>query len=174
MSASAVLIVQPNIDFETFLSLAHKVLGYSPSTNVDQSRLDHSDAERFISCLAALRDPSAPAGITPNLLGHVAYSVLVLTDERDLIDILEAASGLHAVTADTTVRGVMLAVVSGTLAQWRDAVASGATPAADCNVRALFCHIMSLFEEAGLGKVWKDYQTKPLEDNTFYLEFKPR
>lgn len=174
MAASAVLIVQPNIDFTTFLGLAHKVLGYSPSTNVDQSRLDHADAERFISCLAALRDPSAPAGITPNLLGHVSYSVFLLTDERDLIDILEAASGLHVVTADTLVRNMMLAVVSGTLAQWRDAVASGATPAAEHTVRALFCQIMSLFEGAGLGKVWKDFQTKPLDDNTFYLEYKPR
>ena len=174
MAASAVLIVQPNIDFTTFLSLAHKVLGYSPSANVDQSRLDHSDSERFLSCLAALRDPNAPAGITPNLLGHVSYTVLVLSDERDLIDILEAASGLPVVTSETLVRNVMLAILSGTLAQWRDAVVSGSSAAAEYNVRATFCKIMALFEQAGLGKVWKDYQTKPLDDNTFFLEYKPR
>jgi hypothetical protein len=175
MPTSVVLLIsQPNIDFTTFLGLAHKVLGYSPSANVDQSRLDHSDAERFLSCLAALRDPNAPAGITPNLLAHVSYTVLMMADERDLIDILEATAGIPVVTSETLARNVMLAILTGTLAQWRDAVVSGSTRAAEFNVRQTFCQIMSLFEQAGLGKVWKDYQSKPLDDNTFYLEYKPR
>jgi hypothetical protein len=174
MAISAVLISQTAVDFTTFLALAHKALGFSPSANVDQSRLNHSDAERFVSCLAALRDSSAPAGITPNLLAHVSYGVLLFADERDLIDILEAASGLAVVTSETLARNVMLAILTGTLAQWRDAVVSGSTRQAEHNVRATFCHIMSLFEQAGLGKVWKDYQSKPLDDNTFFLEYKPR
>jgi hypothetical protein len=174
MATSAVLITQPCVDFTTFLGLAHKVLGYSPAANVDQSRLEHSDAERFLSCLAALRDPNAPAGITPNLLGHVSYTVLMMTDERDLIDILEASAGMPVVVTETLARNVMLALVSGTLAQWRDAIVSGSTREAEYNVRQTFCQIKSLFEQAGLGKVWKDYQSKPLEDNTFFLEYKPR
>lgn len=97
-----------------------------------------------------------------------------MADERDLIDILEAASGLPVVTTETLARNVMLAILTGTLAQWRDAIVSGSTREAEYNVRATFCQIMSLFEQGGLGKVWKDYQSKPLEDNTFYLEYKPR
>ncbi len=173
-TSGVILIAQPVVDFTTFLALAHKVLGYSPSVNVDHSIVDRSDAERFISCLAALRDPQAPAGITPNLLGHVSYSVLMLTDERDLIDILEACAGMPVVSSETLSRNVMLAILTGTLAQWRDAIVSGSTRDAEYNVRQTFCQIMSLFEQAGLGKVWKDYQTKPLDDNTFYLEYKPR
>lgn len=174
MAASAVLIAQPAVDFTTFLALSHKALGHSPSANVDQSRLNHSDAERFISCLAALRDSNAPAGLTPNLLAHVSYGVLLFADERDLIDIAEACAGMPMVTADTLARNVMLAIITGTLNQWRDAVVSGSTREAEHNVRSTFCYIMSLFEQTGLGKVWKDYQPKHLDDNTFYLEYKPR
>jgi hypothetical protein len=97
-----------------------------------------------------------------------------MADERDLVDILEAAAGLPVVTSETLARNVMLAILTGTLAQWRDAVVSGSTRTAEYNVRQTFCQIMALFEQAGLGKVWKDYQPKPLDDNTFFLEYKPR
>jgi len=172
MPPSVVLIQQPKIDFDTLLTLTNKLLGYSPAAKIDQSRLEHSDAERFISCLAALRDPNAPAGITPNLLGHASYSALIAADERDVLDILEAVSGMHFVVAETVSRGVMLAVVTGTLAQWRDAVKTGTSQNGELNVRACWCHIMSLFTQAGLANLWKDCVTKPLKDNTFYLEDK--
>lgn len=173
MTPSVVLIQQPSIDFTTLLGLSHKMLGYSLSAKVDQSRTNPSNPERFISCLAALRDPNAPAGITPNLLTHVSFSALIAADERDLIDILEVAAGMPFVSAETTMRGVMLAIITGTLAQWRDAVKSGATPAVEHTVRACYCQIMGLFEQAGLN-VWKDFQIKPHTDKTFFLEDKRR
>jgi hypothetical protein len=172
MTPSVVLINRPTIDFEIFLTVAFKLLGHNPSSQVDQSRLQRSDAERFISCLSALRDPNAPAGLTPNLLNHVSYSALIAADERDLIDILEAASGMPFVSADTVDRR-MLAVVSGDLSQWRDAVKSGATPAAEFNVRLCFCQIKASFEQAGLN-LWKDFQVKPAADGTLYIEDKRR
>lgn len=174
MTPSAVLIQQPAIDLTTLLGLTHKLLGYSLSAKVDQSRLDPCDAERFISCLAALRDPDAPAGITPNLLTHVTYSALIAAEDRDLIDILEAGAGMPFVTAETIQRGIMVAVITGTLAQWRDAVKTGANPSAEYNVRFCYCQIMSLFEKHHLGNLWKDFNRNPLNDNTFYLEDKRR
>jgi hypothetical protein len=45
----------------------------------------------------------------------------MMTDERDLIDILEASAGMPVVVTETLARNVMLALVSGTFAQWRDA-----------------------------------------------------
>ncbi len=133
-------------------------------------RLEHSDTERFISCLAAFRDEKAAAGLTPNLLHHASFSLFIVADERDLLDIIQFASGMPVVFAETLARGVLAAVITGTLAQWRDAVKSGANPDAETNVRACFCQIMSLFEQAGLNDVWRDYQTKPMSDRTFYLE----
>jgi len=173
MKPSVAIISEPAIDFATLLGVAQQALGYSPGAKADQVRREMPDSERLISCLSAFHDQAAPAGLTPNLLSHVSFSILVVADERDLIDIIEASPGMAIMTADTTHRGVMLAVMSGTLAQWRDAVKTGSHPTAQFNVRSCFCDIMRLFDDRGLS-VWKDQIIKPLPDQTFYLEDKRR
>jgi len=171
MKPSVAIISDPAIDFATLLGVAQQALGYSPGAKADQVRREMSDSERLISCLSAFHDQAAPAGLTPNLLSHVSFSILIVADERDLIDILEASSGMAFVTADSVSRGVMLAVLTGTLAQWRDAVKTGSAQTAQYNVRSCFCDIMRQFDERGLS-VWKDQIVKPLNDHTFYLEDK--
>lgn len=118
-----------------------------------------------------MRDEHAPAGLTPNLLCHVSFSVLIAAEERDLMDIIQAASSMPLVVTETRARGIMAAVVTGTLAQWRDAVVAGATQDAEHNVRACFCQIKNLFESVGLS-VWRDFNIKPSNDQLFYLEDK--
>jgi hypothetical protein len=75
------------------------------------------------------------------------------------------------VTAETTVRNVQVSVVTGTLGQWRDAVASGCSEAAGPAVRACFNKLHGLFTAAGLG-VWSDFQTRSASHQTFLLEDK--
>ena len=61
------------------------------------------------------------------------------------------------VSAETLVRGVMAAVVSGTLAQWRDAVAAGCMRDAKPTVRIGFNKIYDIFCGANLD-VWGNYR----------------
>jgi hypothetical protein len=172
MNPEALLINRPAIDFGVFLGVSHKILGYSPAAPSDQSHRELADAERFLSCLAALRDPKATPGLPPKLLTHVSFSALVVADERDLLDILEGCAGMPFVVADTLARGVQAAVISGTLAQWRDAVKSGSSPDAEPSVRLCFNKIHSLFCAEGLN-VWTDFRTHEAPDRvTFYLEDK--
>lgn len=174
MLPSVVLIVKPAVDFDAFISISHQLLGYNPASAVDQSRAGHCDIERFISCLAALRDTNAPAGLAPNLLSFAHFGFLIAADERDLIDIIECAAGIPLVCADTVSRGVIEAVFVGSLTQWRDAVKTGTNPTLEHNVRTCFCQIMDAFGRIGLGKVWNDCQVKPMGDKTFFLEDKRR
>jgi len=172
MNPEVILINRPAIDFGVFLGLSHRVLGYSPAAASDSSPKAMSDSERFLSCLAALRDQQASTGLSPKLLTHVTFSVFLVADERDLLDILECASAMPFVTADTVVRGVQDAVVTGTLAQWRDAVTAGSSPDTEPPVRHCFNRIHGLFCDEGLN-VWTDYRTKEAPDRvTFYLEDK--
>ncbi len=171
MTPNAVLVQVPSIDFGTFLGLSQQALGYSPADEVDANPLERSDAEKFLTCLAALREQHAAIGFLPSLLGHVSFSILAAADDRDMLDILQAASGMHFVVADTLHRGVQLAVITGTLAQWRDAVATGSARDTEFNVRAFFNRVMTLFEAAGLN-VWRDFDHHTLPDRTYYLEDK--
>lgn len=168
MAAYAVLITQPTVDFATLMAVSHKALGYSIAAASDANRNKQHTAERFLSCLAALRDRAAQAGLSPNLLHHVSFSVLIAADDLDTLDILQCASGMPFVTTETLTRGVQLTVVSGTLAQWRDAVVSGTRRGGA--VQELYCQIMGQFEAHNLNP-WSDFNKK-WNGQVFLLEDK--
>lgn len=167
MNPDAVLIQVPSIDFRTFVGLSNKALGRSPCAAADASRRYLSDAERFLSCLAAMRDEKAPVGLPPHLLKHVSFSAFIGADERDMLEILQVASMPFVVT-ETIARGVQIAVVTGTLDQWRDAVISGCAKGVPTPVRHCFNKLHGLFTAAGL-KVWPDYSPRPGPDQTYLL-----
>ncbi len=73
--------------------------------------------------------------------------------------------------AETTVRGVQTAVVTGTLARWREAVKAGSSPKVAATVRHGFTRIYDQFCIQGLD-VWGEFNIRPAADQTFYLEDK--
>lgn len=165
----AIMIQQPNVDFSMFLATAHKMFGYSPSSASDATNKQLSEAERFLSCLAAMKDQNAPVSLPPHLLAHVSFSVLVAANERDILDVLEYCSTMAFTTAETVARGVDAAVITGTLSQWRYAVVAGCSPQVEPSVRALFNKILSLFESQNLS-VWNTCSRKTHQDDTLLLE----
>ena len=167
MKPVAILITQPAIDFKSLLAVTHKALGYSIAASSDKSH-EQNPIQRYLSCLAAMRDQQAPAGLPANLLYHVSFSFLIAAEEIDTIPILECAAGMPFVTAETVNQNVDLTIVNGTLAQWRDAVVSGTRR--DGDVQALYCSIMSQFEGMNLN-VWTEYNKK-WSDGLFLLEDK--
>jgi hypothetical protein len=168
MMPDAVLIQVPSIDFRTFIGLSHKVLGRSPATSSDACRRELSDAERFLSCLAAMRDERAPVGLSPHLLKHVSFSAFIGADERDMLEILQLCAGMPFVVVETIVRDVQAAVVTGTLSQWRDAVVSGCAKGVPTPVRHCFNKLHGLFTASGLN-VWGDYTPRSSPDQTYLL-----
>ena len=173
MNPDCVLVSAPSIDFRTFIGLSHKVLGRSPASPSDACRRELSDAERFLSCLAAMRDDRAPVGLSPHLLQHVSFSAFIGADERDMLEILQLCAGMPFVAVETTVRGVQAAVVTGTLSQWKDAVVSGCAKGVPTPVRHCFNKLHGLFTAAGLN-VWGDYRTREAPDHTLLLEYRPK
>lgn len=167
MAVEAVLVTTPAIDFGTLLNLAHDALGYNLASAADASHRKLVDAEKFLFCLAALKEEDS--AITPKLLAHVFFSVLVIADERDLMDILEQTCEMSFVRAETTVPNVNLAVLSGTLAKWKEAVLSGTNEAAPATVRTCYSKILLLFDRAGLSAVWNNFERRTAPDRSGYL-----
>jgi len=169
------LVTKPSADFREFLIACKEVLGYSPSRAADASARDLSEAETFLTYLAAFRDQQARVGPVPNpnLLSHVSFSVFVIARERHLFNILERCAGMPFVTTETTDRAILAAVVTGTLAQWRDAVAAGCVREAEPPVRLGFRKIYNLFHGMNLN-VWSDYNKREAADGTLLLEEKTR
>jgi len=169
MTPEVILINRPAIDFQSLLGITLKVLGYSLSRASDNVQREMSDAERFLSCLAAMRETPT---LAPKLLSHTLFSALVVAAERDMTDILECCSGMAFVIADTLARGIQCSIISGTLAKWRDAVASGCEADVEPQVRFAFNKLLGLFTDEHLN-LWTDYCMKQAPDNiTFLLEDK--
>jgi hypothetical protein len=169
MQPNAALIQRPYIDFKTFLGLGRQALQYGLTAAADSCNREMSESERYLSYLAAMRDPHARAGLVPSLLSHVSFSVFVAAENRDMLGILQCATGMAFTVVDTVVSGVQIAVVTGTLAQWRDAVATGSTPAVEPGVLCFWNRVYTLFKGEGL-QVWPDYRSRSATDQTFYLE----
>jgi hypothetical protein len=173
MQTKALFVLTPVFNRRDFPAACRQVLGYSPLAGVGAAEREMSDAETFLSCLAAFHDEKAPAGFALHLLPHVSYSILVVADDQDMRDILEYCSGMSFVTANTLARGATAAVISGTLAQWRNAVASGSGRNVEGSVRLGFNNIRRLFSAACLD-LWDDYCVSEADDHTLLLEYKPQ
>jgi hypothetical protein len=168
MNPSVILISVPSIDFCTFIGLSQKALGRSPAIVPDACRRELSDAERFLSCLAALRDERAPVGLSPHLLSHVSFSAFIGADERDMLDILQFCAGMPFVVVNTVIRGIQAAVITGSLSQWQDAVVAGCGQGIMPPVRYCFNKLHGLFVDSGLN-VWGDFTARPASDQTTFL-----
>jgi hypothetical protein len=161
-------IAQPSVAFPVLLQACDEVLGHAVTHGVDNTAKNLSDAERFLSILAAMRNAEAPVGFPPNLLTHVSFSVLTIADKIDMMDILEACSGMAFTHTETKLRDVLVVVITGTVRQWRDAIVTG-TNHNQLVLREGFNQIHNLFVAAGLASVWNDYEQKPQDDGTYLL-----
>lgn len=115
-----------------------------------------------------MRDSKAKYDLNVKLLSHASYSVLLVADEDDILDILECAAGMSFVTTETLVRGVLMVVISGTLAQWKNAVLAGASSDTAVTVRAAFNGIQGHFKDEGID-LWSDYKSRQAPDQITYL-----
>jgi hypothetical protein len=170
MHPTLVLIQTPLPDLGTLLGICQQALGYSVSAALDASRRERSDAERFLSCLAAMQNESAKPGLAPHLLSHVTFSLLMAADEEDTIEVLSIAE-MPFISVPTRSRGVQLTVMTGPLSRWKEAVKLGSIPSCNTNVRCAFNRAMGVFVAAGID-VWKDCESRPLSDGTLLLEDK--
>ena len=85
---------------------------------------------------------------------------LDLSDKEAIIDIVDRTSGMSCTRAETMIPNINVAVLTGTLAQWRDAVASGTDEATPPTVRTCYSKILLLFDRAGLTSVWSNYERR--------------
>ena len=160
MNPHIVLLQSPLIDFDTLLTVAQQALGYNVASAVDASPVKRADAERFLSCLATMQDRRAKPGLAPHLLSHVSLSVLLIADEDGFVEILEVCE-MPFVCVPTVSKNVSLAVISGTLAQWREAIERGSSQQQSTETRVAFDRVKGVFLSAGLN-VWKDARSQRL------------
>lgn len=153
MVSEAILIAKTDINFDVLAATCGATLPQDALATVNRTSRKVSDPEKFLLILSDVKDGTTK----PNLYCHVSYSFIVLAEDYDLIEILEFCSGMPFIQSETTRRGTSFAIVTGTLAQWRDAVVSGS----QSRHAAIFNKIHNIFVGMNLQHIWSGYKQEP-------------
>lgn len=165
-----VIIQKPSIDFNSFLSVASQVLGYNPAAVADKSSKKITDSEKLILCLQAMKNPEA-LKFRDYFLEHITLSVMVLALEADLLEVTEICAAMPHVSVVTLRRDVCLGIITGTVRQWREAVAVGCSKGVSMTIGVLFTATYQAFVKDGFGFVWNQYNVKPAPQGQLLLEY---
>ena len=169
MQIDAFLITRPAIDFHTFLDVGQKVMGYSLAVASDASSREVADAEQLLRLSGC--DPSTKGDPWNRLPDCSPTSRSRLCSSR-MTRHARYSGVLRGCRLQRPKRshGNQVAVVSGTMTQWRDAVKAGSFLGEEVSVRQGFDRIRELFCHEGLD-VWTDSNVREAPDRiTYYLE----
>lgn len=170
-------LIAPNIAWVTYIKDTVSLTGHSPARGLDSSNLKLSDYARFLVSIGEfqsgkiqkpldiLRGESSP-------LKHLFFGFLISGSTSLIFRIMELTD-----LEVTTARGLnktRIAIVTGTLSQWKDAIVSCLNQKLIRNfeLRWTFNQCLDFLYAAGLRNVFDDYRRKGLEDRTFVLEYK--
>lgn len=171
MNVDALFIGRLAIDTETFLGASKEVLGRSLSKKLDAQGKDVTSVSGYLALLSALKNPDLDFNLIlenpGSLLQHQFYVFLIACSRNTLNELLEETK-LSIQSAESN-SGIMLAVISGTLEDWRSAIINICSEKTSFNLRLLFDKILLLFEQEGLSRLWSQYTKKTLPDKTFKL-----
>ena len=168
-------IALTRIAWQHYVDLVEKELGHAPSRGVDHCASPLSDFAKYTASLAEFQtqkelDPKQVLRRPGPHLRHTFYSILV-TEPPTVILRISEGSDLDVISAPAGKN--RMAVVSGTLDKWRDAIIIFCTPESSANIRGLFNEIKSLFDQLGLADIFYGYGGRTLPDGTVALEYKP-
>lgn len=169
MFAQILPIIQPAINWTELVKSAEAALGYSPAKYDAKRPL--SEAARFLALAAMFKnkaDSDAVASLREarSILEHLSFGFLVACDRETIFELMQCTN--LQVSTNSAITGDSVAIVTGTLAEWRDAIIELSADNTYC-MRLLLDKIFVYFERQGLGELWADYKKQTLKDQTILL-----
>jgi hypothetical protein len=165
-------IIWPSIDWNNYLQGVLTATGIRPTKDLDSHIGILSDSARFLASLSKFQHPELTKDVlaairdSRSILNHLSYTFLV-SAEKEVFCQIGQRTKLTVTSQDD------IAIISGTLAEWKSASLEFLLyTECDFNIRLLFDKIILLFEHAGLGDLWFGYNKESLKDKTFILKIK--
>jgi len=176
MQDSAIPVTLCQVNWTAYLNDSQELLGHNPARGVDASPSRLSDLAKFTASLAEfkLKEELKPTQTlrTPGpWLRHSFYGFLIHTSGTTILDMAESTD-LEVLSTSSLDKGMRAAIVSGTLAQWRDAVIVCCGANSKERTRRLFNLLKGFFDQLGLSEIWSEYTVINLPDKTYALEYR--
>lgn len=176
MADRVVPIALSQVAFSDYLSVSTELLGRSPATGVDRCPAQLSNIAKYTASLCELQagkviDSKEALRSRGPWFRHSFYSFLILSSDSVVLRVAESTS-LDLISAKAEDEG-RVAIFSGNLEDWRDAVIVCCAPSVPKRLRFLFNIIKQAFGTLGLDDIWYDYRTEKHQDGTLYLRYSP-
>lgn len=169
---SGIALVQfSNIDLKTLLPLGRQAFDRNLAGEAD--RQGHEPPLHHMLCIASMKNPHAKTveDTRPYLnLFHAGF--IVACNDRDAAEVLEVA-GMPSVMVETVERGYLALFISGSIAQWREAVLRGCRLEVSRGTREVYNGVYVKFKSLGLATLFNVKSKPSRRDETFLLEHKP-
>lgn len=165
----SILVCKPHPLIAELVSAGAQLFDHSVDAATQTPR-KLSETEKYLTILAAIKDPDARAGLADELLNHVKIGILTVGDSYTVMEFMALCSGMGTVLAETKRRDIFCLITSGTLRDWQYAVVAGCANHVDPAVRNAFNGIHTLFVNEGLGALWAKYDQQNAGDQTYLLE----
>lgn len=163
------LVMMSKLDTDTLLPLMRQALGRNIAAGPDAAGVD--PPLHHLMCLASIKETTKSASAVLPYLNMFHAGFIVAADERDFAEVLEVA-GLPAILVDSQQRGIKVAFIAGTLAEWRDAIIRGSVPTTSKDVRAIYNQVYLAFSKLGLSTTLDLTVSIERPDKTFLIEYK--
>lgn len=168
MDDRVIPITISNVDWQNYLDITSELLGHSVSKGVDTcgpSKL--SDCAKYIASLAEFavgKEVDAKSALRNQgpALRHISLSFLI---SSPFIREIGEASGL-----DILSNGADVAIVTGTLRDWREATIMLCNRNQPERLRWIFNEVKRVFDQLGLPDLFFEFNLRDCRDGTFYLE----
>ena len=169
---SGVALVQfSNIDLKTLLPLGRRVFDRNLAGEAD--RQGHEPPLHPMLCIAGMKNPEAKvAEDTRPYVNLFHAGFIAVCRDQDAAEILEVA-GMPSVMIETIERGYVALFISGSVAQWREAVLRGCQPEVSRGTREIYNGVFTKFKSLGLAGLFNVKSKPSRRDETFLLEYKP-
>ena len=158
-------------DWLTFIKVCQDVLGYSPSRGLDACKLDPANPASYLASLNMKNTPLESLREDRQILEHFMASFLCILDD-EVIKAIATHTRLRMI--EKVARKESAVILSGTMAEWLDAVIAGSKEDTDFDFRWVMNAIMVHLERAGFKEILHNWDKHFLQDKTFKLRHSGR
>jgi hypothetical protein len=155
-------------NWSVFIDTCQRILGHSPTRGIDLCHLEVGDPAAFLGSLTMENTPLETLREGGGVFAHFMSSFLLVADSLAVCEL--ARTCLRMWWQKGRRRDEHIIVVSGTMAEWKDAILQGCRTDAEIELRWIMNHVVMQFEQTGLREVFNGYRKKQLLDETFILE----
>lgn len=174
---SVIPLLASSVNWAEFIKNVAALVGRSPTSSIDSSKMKLSDYARFIVTLGEFQSGTKQDALevlrnNDYLLKHLSFGFLISGSSTLIFRVMELTD--LDVTTAKGLNKTRVAVVSGTILEWKRSIITCLDQRLISNheLRWVFNNCLDYLCQAGLRNIFDCYRRKGLEDKTFLLEYK--